>query len=426
MRIANRAFFGAALILIVFGAGCGSRHPAVPPGPDVAAYRADPGVSFVEPGNPIFESRLARGFYWGTAAWRWTAPTFAVLLDPPEPPQPTWLTLQAAAPRELLNQTGPVTLTARVNGIEVGKHEFRQTGTAWPVWAVPAQALTRKPALVEFQLDKAAEAGKGGPERMPQGQPFGLIVVSTGLVVDEDKPISHATAVNLALQGYARLVAEGKHKLAPEKRLELLKLFHEVPAWSNMWFQNVKIEKIPLDLWMVQQIIYEVQPEFIVETGTWRGGSALYWAHMLNDLGLVRSRVLTVDIQNVTANAATNPLWKTYVRFLQGSSTDPRIVSTIAQQVRGRRTLVMLDSDHSMKHVLDELHAYAPMVSRGSYVIVEDTHLDGVPTDPSFGPGPAAAVKAFLGEPAGKDFIPDETREAFIITFNPGGWLRRK
>jgi cephalosporin hydroxylase len=72
------------------------------------------------------------------------------------------------------------------------------------------------------------------------------------------------------------------------------------------------------------------------------------------------------------------------------------------------------------------LEAYAPMVTSGSYLIVEDPHMDGVPTYPHFGPGPAAAVKAFLEQPAGKSFFVDEEREAMIITFNPGGWLRRR
>jgi cephalosporin hydroxylase len=79
-----------------------------------------------------------------------------------------------------------------------------------------------------------------------------------------------------------------------------------------------------------------------------------------------------------------------------------------------------------MKHVLDELHAYSPMVSARSYLVVEDTHIDGIPTQPEAGPGPLAAVQKFLAEDAGKAFEQDLTREAFIMTFNPGGWLRRK
>jgi cephalosporin hydroxylase len=77
-----------------------------------------------------------------------------------------------------------------------------------------------------------------------------------------------------------------------------------------------------------------------------------------------------------------------------------------------------------MRHVLNELRAYAPMVSAGSYIAVEDTHLDGVPTHPEQGPGPMAAVRQFLSE--NHDFEQDFTREAMVMTSYPGGWLRRK
>jgi len=193
-----------------------------------------------------------------------------------------------------------------------------------------------------------------------------------------------------------------------------------------MWFENVPIEKNPLDLWMMQQIIYETRPDFIIETGTFRGGSALYWAYTLNGMGLANSRVITIDIQDLTANAASSPLWKKYVTFYKGSSTAPDIVAEIAKKTKGHSVLVTLDSDHRAEHVLNELHAYSPMVTPGSYLIVEDTHMDGVPTDPSFGPGPMNATLRFLKEDAGKDFEQDLSREAFIMTFNPGGWLKRK
>lgn len=400
---------------------------APPAGGARAPFLDNPGISAVEVANPVFEKRLVRGFYWAREdAWRWTAPEFAVSLDAPAAGEPVFLELRAHAPREYMSQVGQATLTATVNGVEVGRHDCASNGDVWPVWPVPERALSKSPAEVAFRLDKAARANNGTPERMPAGQPFGLIVVDIKLRVDEEKALSRATAVTMARQDYRRLVAERRLKMSGEKRQELQRLFHDLPVWSHTWFDNVRIEKTPLDLWMVRQIFYETRPEIVVETGTWRGGSALYWAHTLDSLGLTASRVVTVDLQDITANAAAHPLWKKYVRFLQGSSTDKKIVSQIAALTVGRRTLVMLDSDHSMKHVLDELHAYAPMVSRGSYLIVEDTHLDGVPTNPGFGPGPAAAVRAFLAEPGGGGFFADEDREAMVITFNPGGWLRRR
>ena len=88
--------------------------------------------------------------------------------------------------------------------------------------------------------------------------------------------------------------------------------------------------------------------------------------------------------------------------------------------------LVVLDSDHHMHHVRQELRMYSPMVSHGSYIVVEDTHYDSVPIYPHFGPGPMAAVNKFLAEGGSDLFEQDFSREAMVMTFNPGGWLRRK
>ena len=143
-----------------------------------------------------------------------------------------------------------------------------------------------------------------------------------------------------------------------------------------MWFQGVEIIKNPLDLWMAQQIIYEVRPDYVIETGTLKGGAALYWAHTLQGMGLHSSRVLTVDLLDHLSEAPKNPLWDDYVEFFLGSSTSEEVVSKIAEKVHGKTTLIFLDSDHRAHHVRRELELYAPLVSPGSYIVVEDTHID--------------------------------------------------
>jgi len=360
---------------------------------------------------------LLRGFFDGTSAWKWSDWSFAVSLDVPEPVQPTILLLDFAVPDELMSQVKGFTLTATVNGEKVGKIQYEKAGRAQFAYGVSAAALKRSPAEVEFTMDQTA--------KWPDGRPLGLIVLNVALKPREEGVVGREAAEKAARAGYLKLLEQRKLKLAPEKQNELMKLFHDIPTWQQTFFHNVQIEKNPLDLWMMQQLIYEIQPDFVVETGTWRGGSALYWAHTLNGAGLEKSRVITVDIQDQTKNASAHPLWR-YVTFMKGSSTDPKIVAEIARLVQGRKVIVTLDSDHSMKHVLDELHAYSPMVSARSYVVVEDTHIDGIPTQPEAGPGPLAAVQKFLAEDAGKAFEQDLTREAFIMTFNPGGWLRKK
>jgi cephalosporin hydroxylase len=86
--------------------------------------------------------------------------------------------------------------------------------------------------------------------------------------------------------------------------------------------------------------------------------------------------------------------------------------------------MVVLDSDHRRPHVLAELHRYAPLVSPASYLIVEDTNVNGHPVLPDFGPGPLEAVEDFLTE--SDDFFVDGSREKYFLTFNPGGYLCRR
>ena len=367
----------------------------------------------------LYRDRLLRGFYGGTEGWKWTSRECAVSLDVPPPlDAPTELEVDFNITTELITAVHEVTLTVRVNGGEVGKEKYTGEGRHNPTYPIPAALLKQNPAVVEFQLDRWG--------RDPQsGRDIGLILVALSLKHPETAVMSHDTASELAQRGYAQLLQRRQLQIPQAQQNEMMKLFHKIPVWRHMWFHNVPIGKNPLDLWMMQQIIYEIQPEFIVETGTFMGGSALYFAHTLNGMGLENSRVITVDISDLTSTAAKHPLWK-YVTFLKGSSTDPAIVAQIAQRVKGHKTLVTLDSDHSMQHVLNEMRAYSPMVSRGSYLIVEDTNLDGVPIFPEGGPGPMAAVLQFFKDGGNKTFTQDLSREAFIMTFNPGGWLRRK
>jgi len=417
--------FLVVLFLVCAAFGCRSKGKAPAASTPASEPRQEPAL----PPAMVFELRVAdaglkdrllRGFYEGTNAWKWTGRQFAVLLDAPPPlDAPTYLVLDFNAPDELMKVVKEVTVTARVNGEVVGSQKYSASGRYFFQCSVPLPLLKKSPAEVEFELDRAAKDPDNGRE-------LGLIVVNVRLSHPDETVLNRDSATQLAQQGYLQLLRERQAAMPIEKQNDLMKLFHQVPVWSHMWFENVPIEKNPLDLWMMQQIIYETRPEFVVETGTFKGGSALYWAYTLNGMGLDKSRVLTVDIQDLTGTAASNPLWKKYVTFLKGSSTSPEIVKDIGRRVKGHKTLVTLDSLHTAEHVLAEMKAYSPLVSRGSYLVVEDTHMDGVPTDPNFGPGPLSAVLQFMKEGGNRDFERDLSREAFIMTFNPGGWLKRK
>jgi len=188
-------------------------------------------------------------------------------------------------------------------------------------------------------------------------------------------------------------------------------------TWQNTRWLGITAFKCPLDLWIYQEIICEQSPDVIVECGTCLGGSALFLASLCDLLG--RGRVLTIDL-----DAPEGKPQHPRITYLQGSSTAPETIARLRGLIgEHEKVLVILDSDHHRDHVLSELRLYAPLIRPGGYMIVEDTNINGHPVAPDFGPGPMEAVEAFLRE--NRDFAVDETREKFLMTFNPRGHLKR-
>ena len=191
--------------------------------------------------------------------------------------------------------------------------------------------------------------------------------------------------------------------------------------FPNTWF-GISTLQNPLDVWITQEIFFEVKPDFIVETGTYYGGSAALWATILEHIN-PEGRVITIDVEDRSEEARKLPIVQRKVDFILGSSIDPEVVADVEARVRGRRVLVILDSLHTMEHVLAELKAYAPLVEVGSYIIVQDGLIHGHPIAAAFPPGPYEAVEAFLETT--DDFEVDRARERMVITNNPKGYLRR-
>jgi cephalosporin hydroxylase len=181
------------------------------------------------------------------------------------------------------------------------------------------------------------------------------------------------------------------------------------------WFGH-QVLKCPLDVWLYQELLVRTRPDIVVETGTWYGGSALYMAMVLDQIG--HGRVITIDIEP-KPDRPEHPR----ISYLTGSSTDPQIVAQVRDAVATDRALVILDSDHGAAHVHQELLLYNPFVQVGDYLVVEDTNVNGHPVWPEFGPGPMEAVEEFLSET--DDFVIDERCERFLMTLNPRGYLRR-
>lgn len=188
-------------------------------------------------------------------------------------------------------------------------------------------------------------------------------------------------------------------------------------TWSNTYWLGTQTQKCPLDLWIYQEILHELRPAAIIETGTASGGGALFLASLCDLLG--RGEVITVDIEE--RRRPSHPR----LTYVSGSSTAPEVVARVKELVGDRApVLVILDSDHSRTHVLEELQRYAPLVTSGSYLIVEDTNVNGHPVLPDFGPGPMEAVEEFLATSG--EFSVDAGREKFMLTFNPRGFLRKR
>jgi cephalosporin hydroxylase len=196
-------------------------------------------------------------------------------------------------------------------------------------------------------------------------------------------------------------------------------LYYTSPSrtWQNTFWMGVPVAKCPLDLWIFQEIFWEVRPTLIVECGTFLGGSALFFASMC-DL-LCHGHVLTIDIEN-RPNRPRHPR----ITYLTGSSTSPETIQAVFHAAKhSQPVMVNLDSDHHVNHVLQEMEFYARFVSPGSYLIVEDGNINGHPVSRDFGPGPMEAICEFLRHHP--EFAPDRRREKFFLTFNPLGYLRR-
>ncbi len=217
-------------------------------------------------------------------------------------------------------------------------------------------------------------------------------------------------------------VEEARNAIALNQLYRLV-FFRDLVAKTNN-FGNVKWLGLPvwqniLDLWIIQETIAEVRPGLLIECGTNRGGSALFYAHLFDLLG--SGSVISVDV--TAMHSLTHPR----VQFLIGSSVDQSIAKGIHEAAAASPgpIMVILDSDHAAAHVLQEMDLYGPLVTAGSYMLVQDGVMDVLEMLRGPGPGPLVAIQQFLQ--VHSEFEVDQERcERFLISHHPSGWLRRR
>src|SRR5688572_11389381 len=199
----------------------------------------------------------------------------------------------------------------------------------------------------------------------------------------------------------------------------------------NFSWMGRPIIQYPQDMVAMQEIIWSVRPDLVIETGIAHGGSLVYYASLLELLGNDGIVVgIDIDIRPHNREAIEAHPMARRIRMIEGSSIDPGTVAQVAELARHRRrVLVTLDSNHTHDHVLQELLLYSPFVSVGSYLTVFDTVVEDMPKalfpDRPWGPGnnPKTAVREFLGK-TDRFVVDKEVENKLLLTVAPDGYLR--
>jgi cephalosporin hydroxylase len=252
-----------------------------------------------------------------------------------------------------------------------------------------------------------------------------------------------------------------KFKLEVAQNIEGLGKDEDVQALSRIWVREISPHKyaynfrwldrpaiqFPQDQVALQELIWQIRPDLIIETGIAHGGSLVFSASMLAlldmddaiesgeiiDPKVSKRKVLGLDIDIRSHNrlAIENHSMASRIHMIEGSSIDPVIVAQVSEIAKSYKTvLVCLDSNHTHDHVLEELKAYAPLTSLGSYCVVFDTVVEDMPremfSDRPWGPGdnPKTAVWEYLK--THPEFEIDKSIEnKLLITVAPDGYLKR-
>lgn len=197
--------------------------------------------------------------------------------------------------------------------------------------------------------------------------------------------------------------------------------YEENRLWENTSWLGVPFWKLPFDAMVIQELICKIRPNIIIETGTGKGGSSVFYASIQKLLDIKDRNVITIDIID---NIHLSNYMGLNIVPLKGNSLNPALFEIIdLYALPELTTMVILDSWHSYDHVLEEMEVYSEWVSKWSYLIVEDSHVNGHPIEWQWGKGPYEAIEEFISKH--DNFEIDKTCEKYLMTFNPCGYLRK-
>jgi cephalosporin hydroxylase len=201
--------------------------------------------------------------------------------------------------------------------------------------------------------------------------------------------------------------------------------YYRKQIWNTTTWIGVKVLKSPVDMWNYQEILCQLQPSLVIEFGTRYGGSALFFASVMRQIGNP-FKVFSVDVDGETISQETRK--DPDIELLTMSSLDGRVaarIATLRKEYRGP-AFAILDSHHSKAHVLAEMKSLRPLLVSGDYLVVEDSNVNGHPVYPSHGPGPFEARDEYFRE-FPEDYQFDTAREdKFGFTFATRGFLIRR
>jgi cephalosporin hydroxylase len=201
----------------------------------------------------------------------------------------------------------------------------------------------------------------------------------------------------------------------------------------NFSWMGRPIIQYPQDMMAMQEIIWDLKPDLIIETGIAHGGSLIFYASLLDLIG--KGEVVGIDIdirEHNRVEIENHPMFKR-ITMIQGSSIDPAIVAQVEAYTKNKKTvLVLLDSNHTHDHVLAELEMYAPFVSLNSYLVVYDTIVENLSSAPnpenvrpwSVGDNPMTALKTYLLKNTNFE-IDQSINNKLLISVAPDGYLKR-